>query len=184
MIQDILLIITLFVLSYVIVRLFVERRRRKEIHASLNRLKKEMDSLKNELNNIVGSYQIQDEVVEHSGHAIKQETDMNSSPIVIRFKLLANKGVQPDNAEWLELRDEMIKSLPTFYNFLYSYINQLSFHDFQVCMLVRLNFRPGQIANLMGMSNQRICNIYRLCNNKIFNENTARTLPVNLFEIK
>ena len=49
-----------------------------------------------------------------------------------------------------------------------------------VCMLVAINLRSGEIANLLDISNQQVSNHKQSLNKLLFDEDTASTLYKNL----
>lgn len=51
-----------------------------------------------------------------------------------------------------------------------------------VCILVALNYRSGDIANLLGLSPQQVANLKQDINNSLFQVPTARTLYKNLIQ--
>ena len=56
----------------------------------------------------------------------------------------------------------------------------LSKLELQACILIILEFTNGEIATLFDTTPQRITNIKSRINKKLFNDESASTLPANL----
>lgn len=113
----------------------------------------------------------------------KGEDTLQASEIVKRMKRMSfpSKGISgPGKKDWEELASLFKDNLPMFYRTIST--GQLSQQEFRTCMLVRLNFSTGEIANLLDTSPSRIAKVKSLANEKLFNYTDAHTLYKNLLQ--
>lgn len=74
--------------------------------------------------------------------------------------------------EWKEL-DEMInREIIDFKTNLYSYYN-ISPHEYRICMLIRLEFSPTDIATLLGCTTSAVSKARKRLQEKFFNDHRA-----------
>ena len=82
-----------------------------------------------------------------------------------------------------ELREFIQKELPAFFIKINSKEALLTPQEVYVCILIRLQFSQGELTALFDVSKQRINNIKRSINKKLFHEDGAQTLNDNLFRV-
>ncbi len=70
--------------------------------------------------------------------------------------------------------------LPGFFSKISSPEYKLTEHEVRVCVLIRLNFIPSEIAVLFNISQQRVTNIRSRINKKLFNAGGATQLDRSL----
>ena len=113
------------------------------------------------------------------------ETALQRSETVLLFKDKA-KGKKnqtaPDQTEWHALASLLEEHLPTFYTAI-TQDGSLSEQEKRTCMLSRLKFSNGEIAILLDTSPQRITNVKKNSNCKLFGEETATSLNKNLMNL-
>lgn len=108
------------------------------------------------------------------------EIGMQSCAIIGKLNSFASYRVLDSLSpgDWEQLNSDLQTFLPAFYDFINK--SGLSFQERRLCILTRLGFTPGSIAVLMGTTSQRITNIKRSSNEKLFNEHNAKSLENNL----
>lgn len=114
-----------------------------------------------------------------SKYLVKSEEFVNTD-IVKRVKdSMNNPLVKMSDEEWAQLIT--IGSL-YYPNLLHDLNNspKLTIQHIRVCILVTLNVRGTDIANKMGITEQRVTNIKSELNQVLFGENSARSLYKNL----
>ena len=124
-------------------------------------------------------YQDAPQMVEHW----QAEVTMLNSPIVAELHRLARRALKPSQLQWKELRDFIEQELPAFYSQINASKVCLSPQETIICILIRLQFSQGEQAALFDVSKQRINNIKRSINNKLFNETGAMTLETNIMSL-
>ena len=111
------------------------------------------------------------------------EQAMLNSPIVTGLHELASHVKHPSAVQWKELREFVEQELPDFYQNINHRDGGLSPREVLVCILIRLQFSQGELSALLGVSKQRINNIKRDINQKLFKEEGAQTLNNHIFSI-
>ncbi|MBP5771957.1 MAG: hypothetical protein J6W75_11515 [Bacteroidaceae bacterium] len=94
--------------------------------------------------------------------------------------------IQPRKAteeEWCVLQETIRQCLPLFYARI-TEEGQLTCQEFQVCLLMRLDFRSTDTANLVGTSPSRISNVKKSVNIKLFGKSDSNTLIQSLKKIR
>ena len=56
--------------------------------------------------------------------------------------------------------------------------------EVNVCILIKLRFIPTEIATLLDLTRQRVSNIRRSINHKLFRKEVAKTLDSNIRRLK
>ncbi len=100
--------------------------------------------------------------------------------IIRRLHENATKIKNTASSEWEELGMVTAKHLPDFYNRITDIQTGLTQKEINVCILTKLQFSPIEIATLTDMTKQRISNIRRIINKKLFDEEGAKTLDRNI----
>jgi len=99
------------------------------------------------------------------------EKEMMDSPLVISFHEKAKSSVKkPTLDEWGQLRSFLRDKLPAFWHKLHECEPPLRIEEIDVCLLIRLQFKAKDIANLTGMSLQSISNIRRRLLQRVFHQ--------------
>lgn len=111
------------------------------------------------------------------------EQAMLHSDIVINLHRLASRVHQPSAVEWNTFREFVKKELPEYFRQMTDSEYALTPQEQSVGMLIRLQFSPGELAALLDVSKQRINNVKRQINQKMFHEKGATTLTDNLLSL-
>ena len=111
------------------------------------------------------------------------EQAMLNSPIVTGLHEQASHVKILSAVQWKELREFVEQELPDFYQNINHRDGGLSPREVLVCILIRLQFSQGELSALLGVSKQRINNIKRNINQKLFKEEGAQTLDNHIFSI-
>ena len=81
----------------------------------------------------------------------KAETNMKLSPNYQRIKDIAYKGVQLSEDDWDTIHNLIYEYLPGFYDFSISRM-KLNSTEHHICILLRLHFKAGEIANMLSVT--------------------------------
>ena len=111
------------------------------------------------------------------------EQAMLSNPIIQELHHLASKAVKPSKAQWKDFREFTEKEIPDFIEKLNSKEASLTYQEVLIGLLIRLQFSQGEQASLLGVSKQRINNLKRSLNKKLFGEEGAITLNNNIINL-
>lgn len=87
--------------------------------------------------------------------------------MVIKFRELAEKGIEPSSRQWDAL-DNIFESFFRQFKLTLENNHKLSENEYRICMLVWLGFVPNQMKILMGMSSSNISNIRKRLSKKLF----------------
>ena len=106
----------------------------------------------------------------YSLHGLYFNTDnqLFDSPIIERLHTLASHGGNATTAEKLSLIKLINSTLPKFVEYLKINDNKLNENEIIICYLVKMQFMPSEIICLLDISSQRLTNIRKRLNNKIF----------------
>lgn len=105
-------------------------------------------------------------------------------PIVQRMHALASHAQKATDEEWESLDKAVAKHLSSFYTSLSAYNSKINRKEYYICLLIKLNFVPSEIAVLLDMSPQVVSNKKSVINQKIFGVKSALTLDENISQIK
>jgi tetratricopeptide (TPR) repeat protein len=147
-----------------------------KLDSSVSVQKKEAEL--NELRHILLTYQDND-----NPELWDIEQSLFNHGIVQRLHKYATRIVVPTESEWSDLMGVVNKLLPDFSLHLQSYKEDLTEKEYKVCVLLRLNFIPSELAVLLSLTKQRITNIRCSINKKLFNQEGARTVDANLRQL-
>lgn len=111
------------------------------------------------------------------------ERAMLDSPLVSELHQLASQAKSASQVQLKELREFIQKELPAFFTKINSKEALLTPQEVYVCILIRLQFSQGELSALFDVSKQRINNIKRSINKKLFREDGAQTLNNNIFSL-
>lgn len=129
---------------------------------------------------------LQTEIKKHNDNIINiydDERAFLNSPYINNLHKLSCKGVPISQSEIEELLKTTEKEIPIFYHRIIN-SDKLSGKEKYICLLIRLNFSPSEIATLLNISMQSVTNLRSSINNKLFNKTGAKTLNYNLLRIK
>ena len=117
-----------------------------------------------------------------SGHWDAEQA-MLDSPLIYGLHQLASQAKSASKIQLKELREFIQKELPDFYAKIDSKEALLTPQEVYVCILIRLQFSQGELTALFDVSKQRMNNIKRNINKKLFHENGAQTLNDHIFSL-
>ena len=112
------------------------------------------------------------------------ERSLLEGDIVKELRQLAAHVQTPTDQQWQSLHATVSKHLPDFYSEITKPQHHLTEKEINVCMLIKLRFIPTEIATLLDLTKQRISNIRRSINHKLFHEEVAKTLDSNIRRLK
>ena len=98
----------------------------------------------------------------NESYAIFQQKAM-----VIKFRELAEKGIEPSSRQW-DVLDNIFESFFRQFKLTLENNHKLSENEYRICMLVWLGFTPYQMKILMNMSSSNISNIRKRLSKKLF----------------
>ena len=115
---------------------------------------------------------------------VEVENRIFNAPITDKLHALAVKSIEkPSLQDWHALREMMEKEIPSFH----AVLNQgepLQQDEYDMCVLIRLRFRPTDIAKLLGISKANVTTKRSRMLKKITGkEGTAKDLDHFLWEI-
>ena len=107
-----------------------------------------------------------------------------NAPITDKFHVLADKSIEhPTLRDWHELREMMEREIPSFHTILNQGV-PLQQDEYDMCILIRLRFRPMDIGKLLGISKSNVATKRRRMLKKIFyKEGSTKDLDRFLREI-
>lgn len=85
---------------------------------------------------------------------------------LISSRINNNKILKP--ADWKLIEEHLTESFPTFKDALYSHIN-LSETEYRICILIKLEITPSNMAKLLALCNSSISQIRLRLQHKVFN---------------
>lgn len=91
---------------------------------------------------------------------------------VITSRVSNDKVLKP--ADWKLIEERLTESFPNFKDELYSHIN-LSETEYRICVLIKLEVTPSNMAKLLALSNSSVSQIRLRLQHKVFNgQGTAK----------
>ena len=105
---------------------------------------------------------------EVNGSSKDQSYEFERSDIVERLRIKVEAKEVAGVAELRELRTAAVKHLPVFMKTLKQTGYELQNHEILLCILIKVGFRPSEIAILMSMTPQNITNLRARLNKKMF----------------
>lgn len=106
-----------------------------------------------------------------------------NSELIQHLRGQATCGREANSDELISLACFVQYVLPKFYQYINAEEHGLTSREISVCILIRLNFAPGEIAALMGMKPQNVTNIRTSVNRKLFRETGTKNLDGNLAKL-
>lgn len=154
------------------------------------KLKDEMDSLKDNFSNYLHEKNKEIEDLHEKVSVLKSQKDLSrlfakyndllSMPIVKKILISANNSrLKISEEDWVSLRNALKSSYPRYV----ACLGNICVGDSQVehaGLLMFLQFKTDEIANILGTSKQRITNIKGQLNTKLFDDSSARSFYANL----
>lgn len=99
------------------------------------------------------------------------EASIIGTPVYQRLLyVLKHPSVKLTNEEWDALATMVDEELPTFRPTIYDIFPNIKWSDYQICLLVRLHFRPSEIATLIRRSQPYVTVNRRRMLTKFFRE--------------
>ena len=99
------------------------------------------------------------------------EASIIGTPVYQRLLyVLKHPSERLTNEEWDALATMVDEELPTFRPTLYDIFPNIKWSDYQICLLVRLHFRPSEIATLIHRSLPYVTVNRRRMLTKLFNK--------------
>lgn len=111
------------------------------------------------------------------------EQAMLDSSIISDLHHIACQAKMASNMQLKELREFVEAQLPDFFTAINNKDVMLTPQEVSVSILIRLQFSQGELSALLGVSKQRINNIKRNINQKLFHHNSAATLNNNILSL-
>ena len=112
------------------------------------------------------------------------ERSLLEGDIVKELRQLAAHVLTPTDQQWQSIHATVSKHLPDFYSEITKPQHHLTEKEINVCMLIKLRFIPTEIATLLDLTKQRVSNMRRSINHKLFREEVAKTLDSNIRRLK
>ena len=145
----------------------------------VDEFRKEKEQETQQLLQKLAHYQDASQISEHWN----AERAMLDSPLVSELHQLASQAKSASQVQLKELREFIEKELPAFFIKINSKEALLTPQEVYVCILIRLQFSQGESTALFDVSKQRMNNIKRSINKKLFREDGAQTLNNNIFSL-
>lgn len=158
--------------------------REKEMMVSdFERYSAEKENKIKDLENLISSYHGKDIDIDLKDIDIDltdNEWTMRKSEVAKILHKHASTGREAMEHE-LDAATRLVEDvLPGFFSKISSPEYKLTEHEVRVCVLIRLNFIPSEIAVLFNISQQRVTNIRSRINKKLFNAGGATQLDRSL----
>ena len=81
----------------------------------------------------------------------KAEYDLKKSPDYLLIQETAYKGHKLSSEDWDTISNLVNEYLPGFYDFILSQL-KIDSTEYRICILLRLHFKAGEIANMLGVT--------------------------------
>lgn len=81
----------------------------------------------------------------------KMENDLKLSPNYQQIEEFAYKGLKLSENNWDNIHNLICEYFPGFYDFLLSHL-KIDSTEYRICLLLRLHFKTGEIANMLGVT--------------------------------
>ena len=81
----------------------------------------------------------------------KMENDLKLSPNYQQIEEFAYKGLKLSENNWDNIHNLICEYFPGFYDFLLSHL-KIDSTEYRICLLLRLHFKTGEIANMFGVT--------------------------------
>ena len=81
----------------------------------------------------------------------KIDNNLKLSPNYQQIEELAYKGQKLSDSDWDNIHNLASEYIPGFYDFLLAHL-KIDTIEYQICLLLRLHFKAGEIANMLGVT--------------------------------
>ena len=81
----------------------------------------------------------------------KMDNNLKQSPNYQQIEEFAYKGQKLSESDWGTICNLATEYYPAFYDFLLSHL-QINSLEYRICLLLRLHFKTGEIANMLGFT--------------------------------
>ena len=108
---------------------------------------------------------------------------MLDTPVISDLHHIACQAKVASKVQLKELREFVEAQLPDFFTAINNKEAMLTPQELSVSILIRLQFSQGELSALFGVSKQRINNIKRSINRKLFKNYSAATLNDNILSL-
>ena len=88
----------------------------------------------------------------------KTENNLKNSPNYQKINQMAYKGQKLTNDDWDTICNLICEYFPSSYDFIVSHFN-INSSEYRICILLRLHFKVGEIANMLGVSSPYISKV-------------------------
>lgn len=130
-------------------------RAQRELQQLLTLTGEERDALAEEKREAIERLQSMEAMQRHADEATVEER-LSAAQAARRFRQIAlNPTVRPTAGEWQALRSMINSEIPGFYSTLNNG-HVLRPDEYDVCILLRLHFKPLEISNLTGISQKNV----------------------------
>lgn len=151
----------------------------KKLKGNYDQYKKEKEEELQTLQTSLAIYQ--------DDHAIPEDwnidNDVLANKVVMQLHSMGATGESASDKLWNRLFELIRQSIPTFYNTILSKEYDLNGQEQKTCFLIKLRFIPTEIANLLGLSRQRITNLRAQINFKLFGKSGAKNVDFNIRQL-
>ena len=178
-------IVLICVITYIIIRELSHKRyeaEQKYIHSLelIEQARHDIDKLRN-------SEETNKELISEKEHTIHDQEiilksllhkDVNShsladkklkgTDIYMRFERLSTLGQIPTEEEWNLLQSQISTYYPGFHDFMQEHDFHLSDKERKICLLLRIGFKPTNIANMIGVTSSYITELRTKMLQKLF----------------
>lgn len=86
------------------------------------------------------------------------ETNLKNSPNYQKINEMAYKGLKLTKDDWDTIYNLICEYLPSSYDFIVSHFD-INSSEYRICILLRLHFKVGEIANMLGVSSPYISKV-------------------------
>jgi tetratricopeptide (TPR) repeat protein len=175
------------VMSGLLAKARAELEEERKAADSYGSLEAEMQEKLEDKSNEVKELENRLQQLETQYHTVTQqatvENKKNSEAVrIIRQRAEWKHGaILPSANEWEKLTHQFRLDFPHYYSLL-TQENKLAIKELRTSMLLILDFKEGEIAVLLGVKPQRVTNIKKRVNMKLFGDDSAVTLTNNIKE--
>ena len=93
---------------------------------------------------------------------------LKGTDIYMRFERLSTIGQIPTEEEWDLLQRQISTYYPGFHDFMQEHVFLLSDKERKICLLLRIGFKPTNIANMIGVTSSYITELRTKMLQKLF----------------
>ena len=159
-----------------------EERKAADSYDSLEaEMQEKLEEKKNEVRELESRLQQLEEHYRSVTQLATLENKKNSEAVkTIRKKTEWKHGtLLPSADDWIKLTNQFRLDFPHYFSTL-TKGKKLSVKELRTSMLLMLDFKEGEIAALLDVKPQRVTNIKKRVNMKLFDDNSATTLASNI----